>query len=303
MAQGFTDADVPAQDGRTVLVTGANTGLGFETAYVLAKKGAQVLLGCRSEDKAEAAMQRIRDDHREAQLEFLPLDLSDLASVRTAANTVNEKPQLDLLINNAGIMMPPHSETKDGFESQFGVNHLGTFALTGLLWPKLEETPGSRIVNTSSNGHKMGKVDFDSLQAEKGYSALGQYALSKLANLLHTYELDRRLQARSASTIAVAVHPGASDTDLIRHFGKWSIAILGPLIRPFINSAAEGAWPTLMGATAPDVAGGEYFGPRGMMQLAGPAQRVESNTLSHDVELAKKMWDVSVELTGVDPQL
>lgn len=301
MKPGFTERDVPDQQGRTHFVTGANTGLGFHTARVLAARGARVLLGCRSEDKARAAMSRIQAESPSADLAFVRLDLADLSSVREAATKVQEEPELHVLVNNAGIMIPPFGKTKDGFESQFGVNHLGTFALTGLLLDKLEEVDGARIVNTSSNAHKAGKVDFDSLNAEKGYSKMTQYALSKLANLLHMFELERRLKASGRKTIAVAVHPGGSDTDLSRHIGKVALKLILPLARPLLNTAAQGAWPTLMGATDPSVRGGEYFGPRGMFEISGPAVRVQANALARNAQVADRLWDVSAEMTGVDP--
>ena len=301
-AAAFTAADVPDQTGKTFFVTGANTGLGFETARVLAAMGARVLLGCRTRSKADDAVARIRVEHPDAILEIVDLDLGDLESVRAAAAQVALEARLDGLVNNAGIMMPPRELTKDGFESQFGVNHLGTFALTGLLLPKLEQTAGSRIVNTSSNAHKAGKISFDDLAAERSYSSLGRYSMSKLANLLHTCELDRRLRARGSSTTAVCVHPGGSDTELARHLPDWT-HLLFPIVRLFLNTAAQGAWPTLLGATAPGVEGGQYFGPKGIGQIAGPARRVDSNAASKDVAVAGRLWDVSVELTGVDPGL
>jgi NAD(P)-dependent dehydrogenase (short-subunit alcohol dehydrogenase family) len=302
MSQGFTAADVPDQTGKTFFVTGANTGLGFETTLVLAAKGARVILGCRNREKAEAAVARVLEATPDADLAIVDLDQADLASVRAAAEVVAQEPHLHGLINNAGIMMPPRSLTKDGFESQFGVNHLGTFALTGLLLPKLEETPGGRIVCTSSNAHKNGDIDFDDIAAERKYSTIARYCMSKLANLLHVAELDRRLRAKGASTIAVAVHPGGSDTDLSRHLPGWGRALI-PLMRWTLNTAAEGAWATLLGATGPDVEGGQYFGPSGWFEVAGPARQVQGNARSKDPELAKRLWDVSVEMTGVDPRI
>ena len=301
-AAEFTATDVPDQSGKVFFVTGANTGLGFETAKVLAARGARVLLGCRTRSKAEAAVVRIRAEHPQADVAIVDIDLGDLSSVRAAAARVAEEARLDGLINNAGIMMPPRQLTKDGFESQLGVNHLGTYALTGLLIEKLEQTPGARIVNTSSNAHKTGRIDFDDLGAERSYSALGRYSMSKLANLLHTYELDRRLRARGSSTIAVCVHPGGSDTELARHLPKWT-SVLFPLFRLFMNTAAQGAWPTLLGAAAPGVEGGQYFGPKGLGEMAGPARRVDSNAASKDVAVAKRLWEVSAQLTGVEPGL
>ena len=296
--QGFTDTDVPDQSGRSIFITGANTGLGFEAALVLAGKGARVLLGCRSRTKAEAAQGRILAAYPQADVAIVDLDLGDLESVRKAAAVVAAEPRLDVLINNAGIMMPPRSLTTDGFESQLGVNHLGPFLLTELLLEALEATPGSRVVHTSSNAHKAGNIHFDDLTAEQSYSALGRYSQSKLANLLHMYELDRRLKARGSSVVTAAAHPGGSDTDLGRHMPKWLFVPVSFVLRPFMNTAAQGAWPTLMAATAPGVQGGEYFGPRGMGEMAGPAIQVDSTDRSKDPELARKLWDVSVQLTA-----
>jgi len=298
----FTDADVTDQTGKTFFITGANTGLGFETARVLSAKGARVLLGCRNRSKAEAALASIKGEHADANVEIVDIDLGNLASVRAAANIVAAEPRLDGLLNNAGIMMPPRELTTDGFESQLGVNHLGHFALTGLLLPTLEATQGSRVVSTSSLAHNNGTIHFDDLAAEKKYSKLGRYGQSKLANLLFTYELDRRLRSKGSSTIAVAVHPGASDTELARSL-PGAMQFFFPLVRLFLNTAAQGAWSTLLGATHPDVQGGQYFGPKGIGEMSGPAKQVKSNAKSKDEAVAKQLWDVSIELTGVDPNL
>lgn len=301
MIRGFTTDQVPDQTGKTIFVTGANTGIGFEVAWALAERGGRVLLGCRDEGKCADAAQRIRTRHPAADVEPVALDLGDLASVRAAAARVLEEPRLDVLVNNAGVMAPPRTLTADGFELQFGVNHLGPFALTGLLLPLLEQTGDARIVNTSSNGHRMGEPDFDDLTAERRYAAFERYGASKLANLLHTYELDRRLRAAGSRVISVAAHPGGTDTELARHLPGFLRRVVFPLMRPFLNEPAAGAWPTLAAATHPDVEGGQYFGPQGFAQIAGPARQVESNPRSHDEALAKLLWNVSVELTGVEP--
>lgn len=302
MSAHFTESSVPDQTGRTVLITGANTGIGYEAARVLAGRGARVLLGCRSDHKARDARDRILALHPKADVETVSLDLGSLGSVRVAAAEVDHEPRLDLLINNAGIMIPPREETAEGFESQFGVNHLGHFALTGLLLPRLLATPSSRIVTVSSGAHKFGKIDFDDVHARKRYSRQARYGMSKLANLLFTHELQRRLAARDEDTIAVACHPGVSDTELSRYFPGW-VVLFSPVLRLFSQPPAEGALPTLRAATDPGVEGGEYYGPSGRMEMVGPPVRVRANALSRDPALAKRLWDLSIELTGVDPRL
>ena len=298
MTRGFTDRDVPEQSGRTFLVTGANTGIGFETARVLARRGARVLLGCRSEERAAGAIARINAESPEADLEFLPLDQADLASVRAAAERAAAEPRLDVLVNNAGIMGVPRTLTVDGFEAQFAVNHLGTFALTGRLLPKLEQTEGSRIVITASLAHRGGRIHWEDIEGAKLYSRQARYQQSKLANLLHMVELDRRLKARGSRTIAVACHPGLAQTEIGRGFPL--IQMAAPLIRTFFNTQAAGAWPTLLAATGPGVEGGDYYGPSRFGELSGPATRAWSNPASRDPELGRRLWELSVEMTGVD---
>lgn len=306
MITNFTSTDVPDQSGKTFFITGANTGIGFEAAKVFAGKGARVLLGCRNAEKGKAALARIAGAHPAAEVVLVDIDLADLASVRKAAEVVAQQPRLDVLVNNAGVMWNPKTITKDGFESQFGINHLGHFALTGLLLGKLEATAESRIVTVSSNGHKLGVQDifWDDINADENYHPRRRYYASKLANLLFTYELERRLRAKGSSTIAVAVHPGASDTELDRYL-TGPIGVLArvatPLMRTFMNTAEEGAWPTELAATAPGVAGGQYFGPGGRGEMSGPAQQVDSSDASKDLSKAKRLWDLSIEMTGVDP--
>ena len=298
-AQGFTDRDVTDQSGRTFLVTGANTGIGFEITRVLARRGTRVLLGCRSEQRAAAAVAKILAETPRADVEFLPLDLADLASVRAAADQAARGPRLDVLINNAGIMGMPHKLTNDGFESQFGVNHLATFALTGLLLPKLQETGGSRVVITSSLAHRTARIFWDDIDGEKSYLPMSRYQQSKLANMLHMFELDRRLRARNSPTIAVACHPGVAVTELGRHYALFPL--LAPLIRPLFNSPEAGAWPTLRAATAPDAAGGDYYGPSTWAETRGPAVKAWAGVTGRDPALGKRLWDLSIEMTGVDP--
>ena len=302
MTNGFTAADVPDQSGRTFLVTGANTGLGFEAAKVLAERGARVLLGCRSGEKAQRAMAEIRADFPDADLEFIALDQADLASVRRAAEQVQDEDRLDVLVNNAGIMMPPKEMTVDGFESQFGVNHLGTFALTSLLLPKLAESEDARVVVTSSIAHRGAKISFDDIDADRTYRAQDRYGQSKLANLLFMFELDRRLRGAESSTIAVGCHPGIADTELARHLpGVVRFAV--PLFRPFFNTAAAGAWSTLMAATGPNVDGGDYLGPTKRNETAGPAGAAHASSVARDAALASELWELSIEMTGIDPEL
>ena len=282
----FTDQDVPAQNGRVFLVTGANSGIGYETARILAGKGARVLMGCRSKTRAAAAIAKIREEFPQADLAYIPLDLGDLESIREAAALVGQERRLDVLVNNAGIMMPPREVTMDGFESQFGVNHLGTFALTGLLLDKLAKGKEPRVVITSSMAHRSGRIDFDD-------------AMSKLANLLHMYELDRRLRAADSPVIAVACHPGVADTELTRNFPDLLVSLFRPLSSLFMNSAAEGAWPTLAAAAAPGVESGSYFGPSRNGEWVGPAREVQPRPKAKRIETAKRLWDVSEEMTGV----
>lgn len=298
--KGFTEKDVPDQTGKTIAITGANTGLGYEAARVLAGKNARVIIACRSPQKAQDARERILREHPAAEVELLELDLSSLDSVRTAAAELAGEDKLDLLINNAGIMVPPYELTSDGFESQFGVNHLGPFALTGLLLDKIRATPGARIVSTSSIAHKRGKIMFDDINAQRGYSAIPRYGMSKIANLYFAYELQRRLDAAGDATLSVAAHPGIANTELSRYLPK-PLMLLAPVFMPLFNSPAQGAWPTLAAATMEGVKGGEYYGPGKRGETAGPAVRVTSTRRSHNREVAARLWDLSIEMTGVDP--
>lgn len=294
---GFTAADVPDQAGKCFLVTGANTGLGFEAAKVLAARGARVLLACRNEDKARHAIERIRMEVPAANLAFLPLDMADLGSVHACARLASEEPRLDVLVNNAGVMFPPLERTAQGHELQFGVNHLAPFALTGLLLPKLAETPGSRVVITSSLAHKGGRIDWDDLDAHKSYKRAQRYSDSKLMNLLHLFELDRRLRAAGSPVTAVACHPGFASTDLNRHIGAFRF--LFPLAGLIFNSAAEGAWPTLQAAAAPEVEPGGFYGPQRMGGASGPSGLAKRTDAARDAQTARRLWDVSEEITGV----
>ena len=294
---GFTAADIPDQTGKTIFITGANTGIGFEVARALAGKNARVIIGCRSEAKAQQAKNDIEAEYKNADIDVVSLDLSDLTSIKTAAEKIQKEARLDVLINNAGIMVPPYELTKDGFESQFGVNHLGPFVLSNLLLDKLNETPGSRIVSTASMAHKYGKIIFDDINAEKQYSATKRYAMSKLANLYFGYELQRRLIKAQHNTVSVVAHPGVADTELVRYLPSF-LTFTMPIFKPLFNSAAQGAWPTLCAATKADVQGGEYYGPKGWREISGPAVVVKSNRLSQDQEIAERLWNVSLEMTG-----
>ena len=302
----FTSADIPDQSGKTIFITGANSGIGFENAKVFAERGARVLLGCRNPNKGQGALSTILKAQPGANVELVDLDLADLSSVRGAAEVINREPQLDVLLNNAGIMWTPKSLTVDGFESQFGVNHLGHFALTSLVLPLLEATPNSRVVTVSSTGHKMGGGDlrWDDIGGEQNYSPQGRYFDSKLANLLFAYELDRRLHAKGSTTISVAVHPGASATNLGNHLTGASGAawkVFKPFTAKALNTAAEGAWSSQLAATAPGVEGGQYFGPSSLGEMKGPAQQVDSSNASKDRTKSQRLWDLSIEMTGIDP--
>ncbi len=300
MIKDFTGNHVPDQSGRIIMVTGANAGLGFETARMLASKGARILLGCRSKERAEKAMNIIVDEHPNADLDFIELDQASLASVKKAAKKVQKEKRLDVLVNNAGIMGPPHVLTEDDFESQFGVNHLGTFALTGLLLPKLRKTKKSRVVITSSLAHKGGKIHFNDINAEKRYSAWERYAQSKLANIVHATELDRRLSTAGSGTIATCCHPGIASTELARHLPA-AAQIFMPIVGLFLNTAAQGAWATLAAAAGKGAIGGGYYGPKGLGEWSGKVGEASRTRRSRDEELGTKLWDLSVELTGVDP--
>jgi NAD(P)-dependent dehydrogenase (short-subunit alcohol dehydrogenase family) len=295
MSARWTTDDVPGQQGRLAVVTGANTGLGFETAQALAARGASVVLAVRNVEKGKQAADRIAAGAPGATVTVQELDLSSLDSVRAAAAELRAgHPRIDLLICNAGVMYPPKQTTKDGFELQFGTNHLGHFALTGLLLEQLLPVPGSRVVTVSSVGHRMqARINFDDLQWERSYSRVRAYGQSKLANLMFTYELQRRLSG-AGTTIAVAAHPGFAATELMRHTPV--AAVVTPL---FSQDAAMGALPVLRAATDPSVLGGQYYGPGGFLGLRGYPKLAASSRRSHDEAVQRRLWAVSEELTGV----
>lgn len=301
----WTADDIGDQRGRVALVTGANTGLGFETARVLAAHGATVVLAGRDSAKLTDAATRIRTTATGADAEILEMDLASLASTRRAAERFRSQHEhLDLLINNAGAMLPRYSRTQDGFETHFGVNHLGHFALTGLLLDRLTITPGSRIVTVSSNAHRGGTINFDDPHTQDGYDATQAYAQSKLANLMFTFELQRRLSDAGTDTIAVAAHPGNAYTDLARHAPAWIRAALGPHFRLiyawFIQTAPMGALPTLRAATDPEVSGGQYYGPDGWQEFRGYPATVDSSEYSRDVAAQRQLWELSEQATEID---
>ena len=327
----WTAEDVPDQSGRTAVITGANSGIGLEAARVLAGQGASVVLACRNPEKAALAQADIHASHPQASTTVTEIDVSSLDSVKAGAETLREEnDRLDLLINNAGIMAVPEQRSVDGFELQLATNHLGHFALTGLLLDRLRATDGSRVICISSQAHRFGSMDFDDLNWERRYTSWGAYGRSKLANLLFIYELERRLRRsvegdepglgtpegspdsdRSAgrpegakrSTIAAAAHPGFSQTELQRREPGSLMDKLERLARPLMGlvsqDAAQGALPTLRAATDPEVEGGDYYGPSGFGEQTGPPVLVESSKASHDEADAERLWTVSEELTGV----
>ena len=294
---------MPDLTGKVIIVTGANSGIGFEAAKEFARKGATTILACRSKDKAEAALAEIMTEIPNANAEIMLLDLASQASVHQLADTFKAKyDQLDVLVNNAGIMMVPYGTTEDGFERQFGTNHLGHFALTGLLFDRLVNTAGSRVVNVSSSGHRFGNMDFDDLMFEggEGYTPMGAYGRSKLANLLFTYELQRRFEVVGTDAMATAAHPGISQTNLTAHMeDRWYFKLLMPLMPLMLQSAAMGALPTIRAAVDPTVKGGQYFGPDGPREQRGYPVTVESNDASRNEADARQLWQVSEQLTGV----
>ena len=301
----WTADDIPAQAGKTFVVTGANSGIGYEAALELARKGATVVLACRDQGKGRAAVDAIKSAHRSASVALMALDLSDLKSIGRFAEAVRSAhPELHGLLNNAGVMAIPYRRTADGFEMQFGTNHLGHFALTGLLLDRLLATPGARVVTVSSNAHKFGAMRWDDLQWERGYRKWFAYSQSKLANLLFANELQRRLTAAKAAPISVACHPGYAATNLQgagpRMQGSSIVgAVMELANRVFAQNAAMGALPTLYAATAPDVRGGDYVGPDGLGEQWGHPKKVSSNARAKDAESQRRLWETSERLTGV----
>lgn len=300
---------MPNLSGRTAVVTGANSGLGLHTATALAAKGAHVVMACRNPDKTAAAIAAIRGLHPGATLEHIPLDLADLSSVAAFAEAYRRsRTRLDILCNNAGVMFAPRGVTKDGFETHFGTNHLGHFALTGRLMDMVLATPGSRVVTVASEFARLGRIRLDDLNMRGGYSRVWAYANAKLANLMFAIELQRRLDKRGATTISAAAHPGYSATNLqsagvgmgtpdtLARFGDWSMKYLN---RWVAQDAAVGALPTLLAATEPSVKGGDYYGPEHFFGLRGYPARAPKPPQSKDPRVAAELWPLSEQMTGV----
>jgi NAD(P)-dependent dehydrogenase (short-subunit alcohol dehydrogenase family) len=302
MSGKWTSADVPDQSGRTAIVTGANTGIGFAAAAVLAGKGAHTVLAVRNPDKGNDAKARILAKNPDATVAVAQLDLTSLDNIRQAADQLRSTyPRIDLLINNAGVMYTDKQQTKDGFELQFGTNHLGHFALTGLLLDNMLGVDGSRVVTVSSVGHRIrAKIHFDDLQLDRNYNRVEAYGQSKLANLLFTYDLARRLTANGAATAALAAHPGAADTDLLRNMPGGIRQVSQFFWTNFIAQNSDmGAEPTLRAATDPGAQNGQYYGPGGFGEQRGHPKVVASSAQSHNEDIQRRLWTVSEELTGV----
>ena len=305
MATGkWTVEQIPSQAGKTVLVTGANSGIGYQAALELARHGAHVMLGCRNEAKGRAALERLLCEAPGATADVVQLDMASMASIRAfAAAFIGRGLALDLLINNAGVMALPKRElTEDGFERQFGTNHLGHFTLTGLLLLALLAAPAPRVVTVASLAHRTGKIDFDNLQRERGYEGWDAYNASKLANILFAKELDRRARAAHSRLISLAVHPGVSTTSIFENGpGTMNLkAIMVKLLAPVMMQNDEaGALPTLYAATSPNAQGGDYIGPDGFGELKGSPVVVQPRPQALDTAVGERLWAVSEELTGV----
>ncbi len=301
--QQWTAESIPDCSGRTAIVTGANSGLGFEAAKELARTGAHVVMACRDIDRAERARGSIRDAVEGASLTVRELDLASLSSIESFAGTVtSELDRLDVLCNNAGVMALPRTETSDGFESQFGINHLGHFALTGRLLDLLTAAPDPRVVTHSSYLHARGEIDFDDIHGLERYDRWDAYAQSKLANLLFAYELDRRY---GDALTSVGCHPGWAATNLQRRgperMGSRSrLFAMRIANRLFAQSAARGALPLLYAATAEDLDGGEYIGPGGVLNMRGEPEKQRSSERSYDEDAAERLWDLSQSETGIE---
>lgn len=300
MSHKWNSDNIPDQSGRVVVVTGSSSGIGYETARVLAAKSAEVIIAVRNLEKGNTAADKIINEFADANVRVMELDLASLKSVRSFAGSFKSGyNHLDLLINNAGVMMPPYSKTEDGFELQFGTNHLGHFALTGLLIDMIINTEGARIVNVSSMAHKRGNLDFSDLNWEiRNYDPMKSYADSKIANIYFTLELVRKIGSGDKSPMVTAAHPGWTATELQRHSG-----LFDKLNYFFAQDITMGALPTLMAAVDPDAKTGDYYGPKGFMEMRGYPKKVETNSLSQDQEIARRLWDISEESTGIKFEL
>ena len=299
----WTLADIPDLHGRTVVVTGANSGIGLETAMGLAGAGATVVLACRNLEKAAVARNRILSNHADGDVEVLRLDLADQRQIADASEESLERfPRVDRLINNAGVLGLPHALTVDGFEVVFGTNHLGHFAFTGRVLPALLAVPGSRVVTVSSLSHRFGRIRWDDLDGSRRYTKAGAYSQSKLANLLFALELQRRLVVSGASTISLASHPGFASTEIVSDMLGRAPG-LERRIRAagdrFI-SADEAALPSLRAATSPDAYGGQFYGPGGVAGITGPPIATSPGGRALDEASQRRLWELSVDLTGVD---
>jgi NAD(P)-dependent dehydrogenase (short-subunit alcohol dehydrogenase family) len=295
----FNLDNIPSQKGKIAIVTGANSGLGKEITIGLAKKDIKVIMACRNQSKAESAKAEVLSQLNSADIEIMLLDLNSLNSVRNFAAAFGEKyNRLDLLIENAGIMIPPLSKTEDGFESQMGVNYFSHFLLANLLYPLLNKTEGARIATTSSLAHERGRINFDNLNAEKSYSKMGAYGQSKLACLLFAYELKRRLEKAGSNVIAVSSHPGVSKTNLFTNIPTLAQILMAPFLPIFTHLPKYAALPTLCAALGPDVKSGDYFGPTGFNGMKGKPGKVKSKPHSYDEKVASELWDISEKITG-----
>ncbi len=295
MHQKWNSENISDQNGRVAIVTGSSSGIGFETARVLANKNAEVIIAVRNLQKGNKAMERIKAENANANLRIMELDLADLASVKSFVETFKANyDQLDLLINNAGVMVPPYSKTKDGFELQMGTNHLGHFALTAQLMDLLLKTDNSRVVNVSSMAHRYGNIDFEDLDwSTRSYKRERAYGDSKIANLYFTRVLSEKLNASGNNTIAASAHPGWTATDLQRHSGLFEF-----LNNFFAQKIEMGALPTLYAAVGPDVQNGDFYGPKGFMEMRGYPVKVTPNELAQDKSIAERLWQESEKLTN-----
>jgi NAD(P)-dependent dehydrogenase (short-subunit alcohol dehydrogenase family) len=294
----WTPDQAPDQAGKRVVITGSNTGIGFATAELLARKNAQIVLACRNPDKGREALARLQRTVPGVEAAFVRLDLSSLASVReAAAELVAQERPIDILINNAGVMMTPQGRTADGFETQFGTNVLGHFALTGLLLPLLESSRNARVVWLGSVAHWSGEIDFDNLNAERGYGRWSAYAQSKLADVMLAYEMERWCRRRGSRISALSAHPGGTRSELARN--STLLQVINFLTSSIIQETKDGALPSVRAAIDPAAAGGEYYGPGGLTTMSGPPTRQRSSTRSHDEDVARRLWERCEALTGV----